>query len=402
MGLVWINAVTTQILPLHVMSLILFIWALRSSYELDRKVMVSILIMLSPFVLALIYNYFYFSPVEVYELQGSEREKGLTAVRTSLNMSNVTQFIYLLFALILYWIYSSIELNRQALKRTLDVTIFFVCSVGVIQIITWFTNTYFIYKELFYVLDIGSLNQTFMFGLKRVNSTFPEPSYFGLYSIYTLIFYLLYFGKNAFIECYAVRFLFVMGFLSTSTAFLWGFCYLGLLYYLFYTDRSSKVLLYLLLILALGIILYTGSAELMIQGKETSINIRWHYGWVQAWKNIFESPIFGLAYGTDRPLMLTTQMVSAIGFLGVIIFLYGLLYLSPLSWQKKMFLWGIVWIGSGIFELTRPELWVYLGLLTHQNFAMNNYIGIVRRNYSDTCSTDQKNDINTVMKTDCR
>ena len=353
-------------------------------------------------MLALIYNYFYFSPVEVYELQGSEREKGLTAVRTSLNMTNITQFIYLLFALILYWIYSSIELNRQALKRTLDVTIFFVCSVGVIQIITWFTNTYFIYKELFYVLDIGSLNQTFMFGLKRVNSTFPEPSYFGLYSIYTLIFYLLYFGKNAFMKSYAVRFLLIMGLLSTSTAFLWGFCYLGLLYYLFYTDRSSKVVLYLLSILALGIILYTGSAELMIQGKETSINIRWHYGWVQAWKNIFESPIFGLAYGTDRPLMLTTQMLSAIGFLGVFIFLYGLLYLNPLSWQKKLFLWSVVWIGSGIFELSRPELWVYLGLLTKQNLAMNKYIAIERRNKSDICSTDQKNDFNTVVKTDCR
>ena len=80
-------------------------------------------------------------------------------------------------------------------------------------------------------------------------------------------------------------------------------------------------------------------------------------------EDILKSPFFGFGYGTSKPLFIHTQLVHAIGFIGVVIFLWGVMVWDIVDRRTNLYLIGVLALGTVNFELSRCEIWIYWGLL---------------------------------------
>ena len=378
-SLVEINIVSTHLLPMHVLAFALVVSTMARGTKISGPATFQSILILLPFIIALVYNLFFFESIEVWEIQGEDRT-GYNPIgrHDSLTYTNITQLIYLLIALCLYVIYSSVDLNKQKLKSVVDATFLIITAIGIFQVVAYYIDVDWIYRLLFYSLgeNVEMADQMFLWGMKRINSTFQEPSYMGYYICFALMFYAACFGYASLKQSVPAKLLFLLGIFSTATTFLWGACVLTVVLYLYYSTPNEKMVYYILFALLSPLLIYFGTDVVLdyMDAKQSSTDMRMNVSWDLAWAAFYKSPIFGYGYGTTRPLFIYTQLLVAIGALGSVMFVAAFLY-RRLSKQAILFLVFAIVMGIGSFELVRPEMWIFFGLLTNKSLAGQPIVG---------------------------
>lgn len=375
MAIIYLPAVTSYLIAVQItFAMIMLIKSSEVVGSLKGDILTVAGLLLFPFIISYIWNYLFFVPVRTWETEGAFRGQ----LRTSLNMSNITQMLYVLFAYALFILFACVKLQIYKMKTILDVSIFAVVAIGAFQVVSWHmgSGAYAIYEELFYPLQLGLKDQT-VGGSKRINSTFIEPSYFGFWASFTLFFYLSCFGIKTFIRSRAVQALFICGLMSTTSTFYVGAIFLLVVMYLFYSTAEEKMLIYIIGIVLAPFLIYFGYDSVLnyIESKQGSSNMRTAYGLDLAWDVFWTSPIFGKAYGTTKAFFIHTQMLASIGIFGLTVVLIALYMLAANRRNVMIYLLCVILLGLGNFEYTRPEMWVYLGLLSNNYItAQANYI----------------------------
>lgn len=364
MPLLQVSFGSTYIRSFQILVLCCFVWLILNNKPLLKEPMARGIALLLPFILSIIYNLFFFTPIEVWVINNRQGVQLLDEV-TGLTMTNFTQFIYLLFGALSLALFASLDLNAKKLRTVLEYSMWAVSLIGLFQIIAYYLNVNFVFRALFSVLENDMADQLFIWGLKRVSSTFSEPSYFAQYSFYTLLFYLTRFGYQNFKNSKAVWALFLTAVISTSTTAYWGLSLILMLTYFRYSSSDEKMLYYVLFIILLPPTIYLlgGFAQEYWSAKESSSTIRTIISWDLPVKQIPLSPFFGFGYGTSKPLFIHTQMVHAIGFFGVLMFILAAIYKLGNRRHALIYLTAVAIFGIGNFELSVSELWVYFGLL---------------------------------------
>lgn len=352
----------TTVTALHISGALLFALLLLKQKSLSYQATVKSSVIILPFILTLIYCSFYFEPVRVWDIQ-----KATFLVATSLTLTNVTQLIYFVFALVLFVLFSSLEFDAVKLQKILNASLWTVVGVSVFQLVTYYAGVHDVYKFFFYNIGTEMVNQGFLWGWKRINATFQEPSYLAHFLFYTLLFYLLNFGYKEFIRSKAVIAAAIIGILSTATTFYLGFFIIILVLYFRYASSDEKMYYYVVLALIGPLVLYLLYDVIFeyYNSKGTSNQQRIYVSWTLAWEAFEKSPFFGVAYGTTRPLFIYTQLLTAIGIFGCTLFLVGLFWGGNTA-NSKIFLLGCLGVGLGNFELARPEMWLYFGMLNNR------------------------------------
>lgn len=362
------GGVSTNILPIHIFGSIFLAWFVLSGNQFRRGEVIRYCLILTPFIVSLIYNSFFFEPVIGWEIQGELRKGSELAVKKSLNSTNITQLIYIIFGLVMACLYSSIRLEKRKVKRIIDIVLVMLFILGVLQSIAWYSGWHQQYKAVFNTTDAVMADQMFIYNWKRINACFQEPSYFGHFLFFTLSFYLLCFGYKAFLKSKPVWGATIIGILSTATTFYVGFVVLLIYMYFFCATQKQRMWYYVIGIVILPIALYTSLDAFVsyFDAKQTSTNNRFDMGWNVAWEGIAKSPFFGLAYGTHRPLFIYTQFLSAIGIFGTLFVIYAFLQ-GKTNRNMRHYLLLVVGIGIATFEMTRHEMWIYFGLLSNKS-----------------------------------
>lgn len=361
------GGVSTNILPIHLFGFGLICWAILTRQRIRRGELVRYFLVMLPFVLSLIYNYFFFAPVEAWEIQADQISGGKRVVmKYSLSLTNFTQLAYLVFAGIMALVYSSIRIEKRKVKTTVDVVLFVVAFLGILQLIAFYSGFHGAYKLLFNTTDANMADQVFIWGIKRINACFQEPSYLGHFIFFTMCFYLLAFGYQSFIKSKAVWAGTLVGIASTATTFYLGFGIILVYLYLYHATSKEKMWYYILAVLLMPVLIYAGQDGVMeyINAKEGSTNNRFYLSWTVAWEGIKASPFFGIGYGTHRPLFVYTILLSAVGIFGTIIFIYAFLQ-GKTNKNMRHYLALCFAIGIGSFELPRHEMWILFGLLSN-------------------------------------
>lgn len=369
------GGVSTNIQPVHLFGSIFLAWFILSGYHFRKGETIRYLLILTPFIVSLIYNSFFFEPVVGWEIQGELRKGGKNiTIKNSLSSTNITQLIYIIFGLVMACAYSSIELEKRKVKRIIDIVLVTVTVLGVLQVIAWYTGWHQQYKAVFNTTNAQMADQVFLYNWKRINACFQEPSYLGHFLFFTLSFYLLCFGYQAFLKSKPVWGAVAIGILSTATTFYAGFVVLLIYMYFVCATQKERMWYYIIGIIIVPIALYTGLDALVsyFDAKQTSTNNRFDMGWNVAWDGIAKSPFFGLAYGTHRPLFIYTQFLSAIGVFGTIFVIYAFLQ-GKTNKNMRHYLLLVVGIGIATFEMTRHEMWIYFGLLSNRSLYRDNH-----------------------------
>ena len=380
-GLIWLPGFTTQIIPLHIFFLVLMgSKVVTASLHINRRSLIAALLMLLPFILSIFWNTFFFETIISWEFNGENREGySKFTERTGLDTTNFTQLIYLVFALTLYVVYSSLQLDRDKLKKMFDITFYTVAAVCVFQVLAWEGRFYHWYETLVYtrVLHVDAywgLHQQMIFeSYKRLNAGFAEPSYLAYFLFFTVLTYLLIFGYEASLKSKAFWVGVVTGILSTSTTFYWGGFLLIILCYLRYSTEDQKMYYYIIALILLPILAFYlwSFIAYYAEIKTASTDERWLVSWVYGWTNFSKSPFFGSALGSDRPLFIYTMLLGSVGIVGTLLFLFGLSFVKS-STQVTTYLAIVFIFGCGIFELQKPEMWLYLGLLSNPSVMTAN------------------------------
>jgi len=363
--------ISTSILGIHIACCVFIAWFFVANKQIRKGELVRYSLFLLPFFISLLYNYFFFEPVRGWEIQGENRVNGqLMRLKTSLSSTNITQLIYIIFGVTLACLFSSIRLDYAKTKKTIDITLWTVTIIGGIQFISWYTNFHEIFKVLFNPIQLPMSDQVFVSGWKRINACFQEPSYLGHFLFFSHSFYLLAFGYKQFIGSNSVRASVLIGLLSTATTYYVGFLILAAFMYFRYASKEQKMWYYVIAIFFIPITLYFSVDSLLayLDAKQSSSDNRFQMGWTLAWEGISKSPFFGIAYGTHRPLFIYTQFLSAIGIFGSLVAIYALLQ-GKTNANMRYYLLLVFLIGLAAFELTRHEMWIYLGLLSNPYLA---------------------------------
>lgn len=367
------GGLSTNLLPLHAFGLALIFYCLSGKVVIRKAEASRYVLLILPFLASLLYNFFFFEPVLGWEIQGKDRDGGRwLQMKESLSLTNITQLIYIVFGMTMALIYSSIPIERRKLKQVIEWTLLSVSIIGTIQIICFYAGIHNLYKAVFYTIDANMVDQGFLWGWKRINGAFQEPSYLGHYLFFTLSFYLLCFGYNEFLRSKAVKYAVIIGILSTATTFYLGAVALLVYMYIFKASKEQKMWYYIIGLVLIPLTLYVGldTMDQYLLSKSTSTNNRFEMGWTVAWEGIKTSPFFGIAYGTHRPLFIYTQFLSAIGIFGTLFFV-GAIISGKTNQNMRHYLLLVFAIGLGAFEMTRHEMWIFFGLLSNPNL----YIG---------------------------
>lgn len=367
------GALSTNILPLHIFGSALIIWFALAGKKIRKSEIIRYSLILLPFLVSLVYNLFFFEPVQGWEIQGELRTSGSQLrMKDSLSMTNVTQLIYIIFGMTMACLYSSISLDPEKLKKTIDIMLCVTIVIGALQSASWYLGVHGQYKTIFNTTNTIMSDQVFIYGWKRINGSFQEPSYLGHFLFFTLSFYLLCFGYKTFIKSKLVLASIILGVASTATTFYVGFVVLTIYAYLKYATPEQKMWYYIIGIVAIPIAAYFGLDSFYdyINAKQTSTDNRFNMGWTVAWDGIAKSPFFGLGYGTHRPLFIYTQFLSAIGIFGTAFVIYAFLQGKTNS-NMRHYLLLVVAIGIAAFEMTRHEMWIYFGLLSNPYIYQN-------------------------------
>ncbi len=358
----------TMLMPVQLAGLMLLIWMLVTQKGLNKQMILKVVIILSPFLVALLYNYFFFEPVMAWETDGDKRV-GYSKInmRYSLNSTNITQLIYIVFGLVMFVLFSSLQLSRKKLQKSMDYAMYVVSFAGAFQLVAYYSGFHDIYKTLFCTLQTNMPDQTIIWGIKRINATLGEPSYLGHYVFFNLLFYVCFFGYRKFLASKAVYAATIIGLLSTATTFYVGFLVLIVLLYLYFASDQEKMVYYIAFIFIGPVVVYLGYdfATTYLDAKHASTDERWLVSWTLAWEGFYKSPFFGYAYGTSRPLFIYTQLLFSVGILGTLMFLFGIFY-GGTNRMSRIFLLGVFAIGLAAFEITRHEMWIYFGLLSNR------------------------------------
>ena len=364
MALVFIFPVTTYINSFQLATLAVLVWIIVSGHPLSKSAVVKGAILLAPFLLSLIYNSFFFTPIEVWEINSVTNQR--VVLRSGLNMTNFTQLIYVVFGVAVFVIFASIQLDLKKLKRVIDYSIYFVCFAGAVQVVSFYLDLNWLFRFLFNNIRNDMADQVFhLWGFKRISATFSESSYFSQYAFYTLTFYLHRFGYRPFLRSKAVQLLLITMLLSTSTTAYVAIAVLLAIMFLWYSTQQEKMYYYVIFMIAAPVLAYLLYAPMLEYwgAKEGSNNIRMIVSWIMPKNDIIQSPFFGYGFGTSKPLFIHTQLLHAIGFVGVLIFLVGLILGNGRDRATSLYLVGVGVLGAVNFELARAELWLYFGLL---------------------------------------
>lgn len=384
MGVLWIYNVTLLVIPFQISMLGLIFFGGRHVRKLRKNMVTAVIIMFMPFLISYIYNIFFFTPIEVWEVEASRRGSGITETRESLTLTNVTQLVYVIFAFIIFLVFSSAQLNKQRLKQVVHWLLWGVNVICFIQLVTFYGGDYSIFEILFYplksVVSISLHEQTIYETVKRISGPFIEPSYFGFFTFYMMLFYLLVFGFKALMSSWAMRVFVVFLLLSTSGTAYAGFIVNVGIMYIYFANAKNKIYFYLIFIILSPILIYLIGDSVVgyINEKNTSTTSRSFYSWDIAIQAFLKSPIIGHAYGTTRSFFIGTQLLTSIGVFGTIMFMYGLM--STLKTKSsKVYLLGVLALGMANFEFTRPEMWLFFGLVCNPYLRYDGTSALLRR-----------------------
>ena len=360
------EGVSTNILPIHIAGITLLGLSLVRQMNFRKSELLRYGLIIFPFILSLGYNLLFFETTEGWEMQAENRFGKNISIKYSLSITNITQLIYIIFGLVMALLFSSIPLDKSKLKKTLDVTLISVAVIGALQVISYYAGIHTEYKSVFNTTNLKMADQMFLWGWKRINACFQEPSYMGHYLYFSLCFYLICFGYSAFLKSKAVWAAVAIGILSTATTFYAGFCVLLMYMYIKHATPNQKMLYYVAFtVIALPLVYFSFNIFIdYFNAKQSSTDNRFYVGWDLAWSAIAKSPFFGFAYGTHRPLFVYTQLLASIGIIGTVFFVYALLQQSNRAARSYLLL--ILGIGIFAFEMTRHEMWIYFGLLSNR------------------------------------
>jgi len=332
-----------------------------------------VLLCFIPFVLALGKNTLHFSPIYVWEINPELRSVWYDklAMRNDITVANFSQLLYISAGIVTAFVFLNIKLQREQTVRAIKYGLLLVSFVGVIQLITFYSDQYEIYLEVFYnniTANYHRLPYQQLFGVKRVNSTLGEPSIFSLYLVlsYLMLYLLQDHDIRALIRSKSVIFSFFIGLMSTSGTFYLGVGLLSL-FFIWYGKRYRWPLLLCLAIgisIALFLIEAYGLPSILtyiIEQKRDSFTERFFFGVLLPIENISKSPLFGFSFGSDRPTTLLFNLIISLGFAGFTIFLCSFALLR----SRKLFTFLSYYI---ILGLLSPDLhylfvWAYIGIL---------------------------------------
>lgn len=316
--------------------------------------MFGVIIILSEFWILIFNNKFTFVDTKTSEL--------MTA---SFSKSNITQPMFLLFMVVIA-ILLCIELNTKSkiirCMKVFGIATIFALVWGIAQFCMfymnlsypdWIFNNNISYLQLFYQM---------IYGLKRVNSVALEPSTFALNIIVFLptviilwiVEYKIFKDKNKSKILLSISLFLAMicGILTTSTTAYIGIALIIIIvtiYILFLSQKDGElrknkrkiILFYLFMILSIIFIvllatkifnMYWGTLwdalmDITIKKKNLETGSERGNAILTSINILKASPILGIGFGTFRSLDLTTNLLSNMGVLGLLSYLY-VIYIS--------------------------------------------------------------------------
>lgn len=371
--------------PPEIYAAALFVFFVFSRVPVGKKPLAFFVLFLSPFIISLAVNYIDFTPIRAWEIDTSKRTvffEKLT-VKYHLTQTNITQFLYVLVALISFLVVSSLSLinEKKYVERVVINTIYMVSLVGVFQVVSYYLNYYSVYMQIFYNADVFQSNRlvwNVLMGIKRINATFTEPSIFGFFLGISYLFVLLIkdWDLRKIIKMPSIWFSLFVGMMSLSGTFYFSLVVLSGMY-IFMAKRRVDAFLFFIVAVIVLLYLYfhvaMNMADFLIQ-KGDSFEERYFYGFDLPVQNFFINPFFGAAFGTDRPTTLFFNFLVSIGAVGVLFIILALRKIWVPGVKSIVVFWFFAGMLSPDLNLLFP--WVYLALA----YALYSNIRIRDRN----------------------
>lgn len=337
--------------------------------KIDKNTLIHVLLFALPFILTILVRSINFTPIETYEIESLNRISWYNklVLKESISLSSVTQMMYVILGLISYLLFSHIELDKKLVNKVVIFSLILVNCIGIFQVIMFYIGKYEIYTYLFYnniEAEYQVLSNQMLLGIKRINSTLPEPSIFGFYNTVTLIF-LIQNGAELSKNFLYVTFLIMI--LSTSvTAIIGVFLVIGILVYRtqFYRKIQFKILALFSLFLVFTIGVYNWDLiSILIDLKSGSFNERFEFGVTRTLENLWEMPFFGYSFGAHRSTIMLFNLLGALGIFGFLTFIF--IYIG-LKKNVRLFVIMILLMGITVPDIQYLFLWTYGGILNNE------------------------------------
>jgi len=378
-SLINISSITYDFKIPEYLSILLILNYIFTNKRIDRKALLFLLTIILVMFLSYFVRTIHFIPIEVWELEISNRvnifDKFIT--KNSLSLTNITQMLYVVLGASIFVIYGSIKLPKKKLLNKIYSSLFLILAIALLQLLFYYTNNYDIYLNVFYSIDPTGTNSVLAFqefyGIKRINSVLVEPSIFGYYVTLTLIFLLL-FDKEEFKKrkkLVVVSILLV--FLSTSMTGYLGLILVFICYNIYEKNYKKLVIIAMIIgvIISVVIVYYHNELLFLINLKSSSIAERFLFGFTLPIESFIKMPFFGIALGTDRPTVMLINLILAIGMIGTtLLFLIGKVIFKN-NKKIKFYLIFLFIIGISVPDFRYLFFWIYLGLLYNPLYKRN-------------------------------
>ncbi|MDT0496367.1 hypothetical protein RM530_03160 [Algiphilus sp. W345] len=329
-----------------------------------------------PFLISLVLNVYHFNPIDAWEIDAEKREvfyEKLTT-RREITSTNFTQLLYIIAALVVFVVSASVDMasKREHIGAALGKSAALISIIGLFQIVAYYYNFYGVYLWMFYnsaASNFSELAWNEIGGIKRINSTFSEPSIFGLYiGLYMLVALILggwrvdYLLKRPsfWVALFA-------GMISLSGTFY--FCLFTLAgFYLAHKYRGmTGIALCLCCILVVVAAaswlpsLFLFEPSTFFDQKKASFIERYYFGLELPLKNISINPFWGAALGSDRPTTLIFNLLVSVGFVGFFIAIVAVSFIWRRGVKDIIYFWMLCGMLSP--DLNFIFIWLYIGIV---------------------------------------
>ncbi len=378
-GPIFITSVTFHLKFAEIVAMLLVVAFVLGRSKVDPRSIRFALLCLLPFLLSLVAGTIHFEPITVWEIERSVRTGfNKFGMRTSLKFNNITQLSFVILGLFVMVICASVRTNRDKILNAACVSLMVVNSIGILQLIMYYSGLYENFIDIFYnyITLSGDVTQTtsiqLFFGIKRISSVSLEPSLYAHFAAMTLFFvYFVGEGVNSRLKRISMIMTIICMIISTSqtaVAALPAF----LILIAFYRRKYRVVALFFFILLIACVILALVYGDLIGRATEVMANFRggsfrerFTYGFIHPLEIIAQVPFFGAAFGTDRALTLLFNVIEGIGLIGTAILIFAF---RQLQWHRNFTIYSIFvfYLGFMAPDVSFVYIWAFLGLMQNR------------------------------------